>query len=222
MNLPKSVEELLKKEYTKDKEGNDVKIKALSTRNNLLAIQNIIGKHKPLHTLEIGLAFGASALLISELHKINAGNHTAIDPFQNKKWRGIGVNILKQNNCLNNFKYIEGYSNDILPQLVKLDKKFDFIYIDGSHVFEDVFIDFYYAFSLLTKNGIVLFDDSADTEVNKVISYIRKNYGSYMVELDGWSSLKYRIARKLNKVQLVGFQKTKDKDLIWGNSFNNF
>lgn len=157
-------------------------------------------------------------------------SHTAIDPFQHKKWKGMGIELLRKNDCLFNFTHIKDFSFNALPKLVKEKEKFGIIYIDGSHLFEDVFIDFYYTFLLLEKGGVVLFDDSADNEVNKVISYIRKNYSSCMKELDmleynprkGWEVVKYRIARKFNKVQLVGFQKIQEKQLVWGNSFKNF
>ena len=43
-----------------------------------------------------------------------------------------------------------------------LDKgeRFDMIYIDGSHEFDEVFVDAYYSYRLLSPGGIMLLDDS--------------------------------------------------------------
>ena len=53
--------------------------------------------------------------------------------------------------------------------------KFQLIYIDGSHRFEDVFCDFYFVRYLLAVGGYVMFDDSSDSEVAKVVRFVRKN-----------------------------------------------
>ena len=49
-----------------------------------------------------------------------------------------------------------GFSYDILP---KLEKIYDFIYIDGDHSEKAVWLDAIYSFKILRNNGIIIFDD---------------------------------------------------------------
>lgn len=64
----------------------------------------------------------------------------------------------------NQVKINKGSSFDILMNMVQEVKsgkreKYDFIYIDGSHVAKDVLIDTILAWELLKINGIMIFDD---------------------------------------------------------------
>lgn len=57
-----------------------------------------------------------------------------------------------------NFTIHKGYSQKILPTF-EATEKYDLIYIDASHRADDTFVDAYYAFKLLKKDGIIIFDD---------------------------------------------------------------
>jgi SAM-dependent methyltransferase len=54
------------------------------------------------------------------------------------------------------FTIVEGESQSMLHDIKG---KYDFIYIDGSHRSDDVFVDAYWADKLLNVNGIMIFDD---------------------------------------------------------------
>jgi len=56
-------------------------------------------------------------------------------------------------------RWHRGYSHDILMDLIKDKRKFDFIYIDGSHMAKDVLFDAILADRLIAPGGIILFDD---------------------------------------------------------------
>src|SRR4051794_8808419 len=62
------------------------KLPALSSPNNLHILRELIVRQQPRHTLEIGLAFGGSALtILSTLRETwhdGDYSHTAIDPMQ--------------------------------------------------------------------------------------------------------------------------------------------
>jgi hypothetical protein len=103
------------------------------------------------------------------------------------------------------------------------------IYVDGSHLFEDVFVDVFYSLKLLRTGGVVLLDDSSDPHVRKVISFIRKNFCEYIQDLDlepyrlpSQVSLKYQVAKRLRKVQLTGFRLSKKIDRLYGTKFMQF
>jgi hypothetical protein len=60
-------------------------------------------------------------------------------------------------------------------------KKLDFLFIDGSHYFEDVLADWLIYKNFVSKNGIIAFHDcnnkiNSNGGVPKLINFIKKNY----------------------------------------------
>lgn len=188
---------------------------ALSTTNNLEVLRGLMLERKPERTLEIGLSFGGSALLIAATHRdLNrspAAQHVAIDPFQKTVWDNAGVASLRRA-ALDRYVDVRAqFSSIALPQLLDQGRSFDLIYVDGSHLFEDVFVDLYFAVRLLAPSGIVLFDDCSDPHVAKVMRFVVTNWSGWVREIDlsaqraDGRSVRYRIARQLGKIQLRAF-----------------
>ena len=67
-----------------------------------------------------------------------------------------GYNVLK----------IKGDSVSSLRSLLRKKKKFDVIYIDGSHNGEDVLSDAIESYKLLNLNGLIFFDDLMNINYN--------------------------------------------------------
>ena len=120
--------------------------------------------NEKIQTLEIGSFEGRSSLFI--LKNLKKTNLTCVDtfkPFQELQ----DDNSKKFNNIFNNFKkntskfskrlkIIKNTSNSFF----KINKKeYDFIYVDGSHEFDDVVHDAKKSFKYLKKGGIIIFDD---------------------------------------------------------------
>ncbi len=126
-------------------------------------------------TLETGFAFGCSTayIIAAAKHK-----HYAIDPFQ-KAYRKIGLENIKRLGLLKYLEFKNDFSYNALPQLLKEGVKIDFAFIDGSHKFDDAFIDFYYIDLLLNEKGYVLFHDNWLGSVHAVISWIKNNKANY-------------------------------------------
>lgn len=105
---------------------------------------------------------------------------------------------------------------------------FGLVYIDGSHLFEDIFVDAYYVTRMLTIGGIVAFDDSANPHVAKVLKFIRGNMRLGLEEVDltrfrePQPSLRYRLARRLGKVQLTAFRRVGNVERAWDAPFHSF
>ncbi|MBI4470317.1 MAG: class I SAM-dependent methyltransferase [Acidobacteria bacterium] len=189
-----------------------------STVNNLLVLRSICHERKPEHTLEIGLLFGASTAVIAACYRDHGiegrGQHIAVDPYQRTVWDDAGRITLEDAGLREYVTVLDEFSNAALPRLVTEGWQCDLAYVDGSHLFEDVFVDFYYVNQLLRENGIVLFDDSTDPHVRKVLRFIQHNRGDSYRQLDltghrppAAQTLKYRIGQRFGRVQLTGFQK---------------
>lgn len=71
----------------------------------------------------------------------------------------IFLENIKREKKENFIEIIRGDSTEELVKLLRTNKKFDFIYIDGSHMCLDVHADAILSWELLNKDGILAFDD---------------------------------------------------------------
>jgi predicted O-methyltransferase YrrM len=159
-----------------------------STLNNLRFIQQTMREQKPLRTLEIGLAFGASTLVFCSEHQHlgqePAKQHAALDPYQPYSMLDeAGVYAVERAGLAEFLDYRPEFSEFVLPRLLESGERYDFIYIDGSHLFENVLIDAFYSARLLNDGGWMALDDSSDPHIAKVNDFIRRNLGNVMREV---------------------------------------
>ena len=194
---------------------------ARSTRNNLILLYNLCRALKPRRTLEVGLASGASALALTASFEAEGaepeGQHIAIDPFQLSAEEGfdaLGLKMLDEAGRSGYLTFFPERSAIVLPRLVAEGVRIDLAYIDGSHLFEDVFIDFYYLYRLLPKGGLLCFDDCVFPDVRKVLRFIERNFRGFLAPFDvspfradRGGSLKYRLAKRLGRIQFRAFQR---------------
>lgn len=142
-------------------------------------LQWLILDYKLTKTLEIGLAYGISALHICSAHLKNGlnGSHTAIDPFQSFEWKSIGLLNIKRSG-IENFRFYQQPSEYALPSLCCSGESssFDLILIDGNHLFDYALIDLFYAFRLLKIGGFVVLDDCDTPSLIQVLQYALKNW----------------------------------------------
>lgn len=208
---------------------------SLSSANTLTVLRNLALAEKPVRTLEVGLAYGGSALALCATHKDlgrqPAHQHTAIDPYQAKVWDNAGVMAIEKAGLEGYFDCRHESSALFLPQMVRdgAAGTINLAYIDGSHLFEDVFIDWYFVARLLADQGVVVFDDNSDPHVGKVIQFVRKNFAKSFVPVDlgpfradGGHSLSYRVGVAFGKTQVVAFRKVGRPDREWDSRFVSF
>lgn len=145
--------------------------------NNILLWKKLLKnfKNKPnLFFLEIGCYEGRATLwLLENILTHPSSKISVIDTFKGSmdhKKAGKDTQNLLKNFKYNLASYIfsnpkqtkvfinQGLSGVILRKM-ELRNKFDFIYIDGSHIAKDVLEDSILSWRLLKKNGILIFDD---------------------------------------------------------------
>lgn len=192
----------------------------LSSTNSLIILRNLHRTQRAARTLEIGFGFGASSLVFTQTHK-DIGSpptkqHISIDPFA-RDWDEAGLVTIERAGLAGWLDFRSEFSYLELPRLLAGGEQFDIAYIDGSHHFEDAFVDAYFVSRLLRDGGVVVFDDCATKDVQKVIQFIRANWSHGLEELnlspfraDGGRNLRYRFARQLGRAQLTAFKKISD------------
>jgi predicted O-methyltransferase YrrM len=132
-------------------------------------------EHELADTLEVGCGLGKSAVSIM---LGTGGEHLAIDPFQaNYDFRGVGN--VERAGLAESFELRAERSCTALPALLAEGRRFDFVFIDGSHRFDDILLDFTFADLLLRPGGYVVFDDLWMRTTQLVLAYIRTNRPDY-------------------------------------------
>jgi predicted O-methyltransferase YrrM len=142
-------------------------------------LSRLIAERKPRVSLEVGLAFGISALFICEAMKASTPDprHIVIDPAQNAPayWQGVGLANLERAGYGGFVEFIEKPSQIALPALVAAGRRIDFAFIDGEHTFDHVLFDFFFIDQLLNVGGVVVFDDAAWPSIRRVARFVATN-----------------------------------------------
>jgi cephalosporin hydroxylase len=205
-------------------------IEALSTVNNLRTLRALMLQEKPSSTIETGLGPAGSALMFAATHR-DLGHepvrqHVALDPNQTSIWDNSGRLALENAKLEAYVEVREEESFVGLPKLLAEGRRFDMAYIDGSHQFEDAFIDFFYIKEMLNVGGLMIFDDSIHPQVRKVLNFIQANYNFAYQRLSIASfrgnRLKYIVAERLHKTQMTVFRKIKTERRYWNEPLKQF
>jgi len=153
---------------------NDLPEGKYKTFTDILNYVNWKNSNKQINVLEIGTYTGVSLIKILDFFpKYKA---TVIDAWKNytevnNKNKITYMDEIEENNIekifyenikiaeIKNLTVIKNDSTTALFDLINNGEKFDFIYIDGSHMLLDSYTDILYSFILLDKGGIMAIDD---------------------------------------------------------------
>lgn len=128
----------------------------------------------PKQSLEVGLAYGFSTIyILAAIDQIGAGRHISIDPFQTSSWHRVGAYQAKHLNMERSFELLQEFSATALARFAAQGTQFEFIFIDGSHRFDDVLVDFTLAADLCPVGGNIILDDMWMPSIQTLASWIR-------------------------------------------------
>jgi predicted O-methyltransferase YrrM len=130
--------------------------------------------------IEIGLAYGSSALAIGEalLRGDPAGvSHVMIDPYQETSYASVGWEAVRAAGLAATSLLITEPSSRALPRLASEGFTADAAFVDGSHRFHEVFVDLYYLRWLVRPGGLVILDDTEWPSVAAAVRYFDLNLG---------------------------------------------
>lgn len=170
-------------------------------------LQSLVRRLDPTVSLEVGLAYGVSALFICDALTIREGTqHIAIDPNQNggpwgTPWGGIGIANLRRAGYEDIVRLIEAPSYRALAELEGSGQRLDFAFVDGWHTFDFTLVDFFFIDRMLNVGGIVVFDDAHWPAIRKVCRFVRMNMHYSIVGTVG--SQKVTLKRRLLELVLA-------------------
>lgn len=143
-------------------------------------IYNLCRELKPKKTAEIGLAYGFSTIyILAALHENGAGLHFAIDPCQTSVFNDIGLCQPAKVGMSSAFRFIPERSVPAFVDLIRSGDFFEFIFIDGSHRFDDALVDFMLSAEVCLPGGCIVFDDMWMPPIQRAVSFVRANRADF-------------------------------------------
>ena len=157
-----------------------------------MVLYDTVSKFGACRTLEVGLAYGISTLFICQaLVDRGGGTHTAFDPLQTSLWKSIGLLNVQLAGFQEIVRFREAPSHTVLPDLLRAGDQFDFIFVDGAHLFDFALLDFYYANLLLKPQGHLMLHDLWMPSVRKLLTFILRNYPYRVVDAPSSTPVKF-------------------------------
>ena len=170
------LEEIIRTGTVRTSEGEALPLHSHIPPEEGALLQQIIRRSRPTVSLEIGLAYGVSAMYICEaLRDVAAEVHVVLDPLQEEEWKGVGLRNLTLAGYGELVRFEPFPSSRALPRLVDEGLRVDFAFVDGSHRFDDTLVEFFYLDLLLRTGGIMAFDDAGMESIQKVLRFALAN-----------------------------------------------
>lgn len=143
------------------------------------ALRDLVIRERAGVVIEIGLAYGSSALAIGEAllsQDVNDPKHLIVDPYQDH-FHHVGWNAIERAGLTDGAELVPERSQVALPRLLAQGFTADVGFVDGSHLFHNVFVDLYFLRELVRPNGLIILDDCDWPSVGTAVSYFELNCG---------------------------------------------
>jgi predicted O-methyltransferase YrrM len=143
------------------------------------ALRDLIVAENARVVIEIGLAYGSSALAIGEALQTQERQdtkHVIIDAYQDQ-FNNAGWEAMRSAGLSDHCTLITERSQLALPRLVSEGLVADAAFVDGSHIFHNVFVDLYFLRELVRPGGLIVLDDCQWPSVATAAHYFEVNAG---------------------------------------------
>lgn len=158
-------------------------------------LRDLLLSERARSVIEIGLAYGASALAIAEALTTMADGaaHLIVDAYQSS-FAEAGWTALTAAGVEDVCTLVRERSQVALPELVSSGYQADAAFVDGSHHFHNVFVDLYFLGELVRPNGLIVVDDCEYPAVGAAVAYWVVNAGWKQEEIAEGTRLRaYRL-----------------------------
>jgi predicted O-methyltransferase YrrM len=165
----------------------DDRVTALETGKMLYLLELGLIR-EPATVLEIGLGWGFSAAGIQRLGCVRRHVIIEVDVGSPRASQGER-NVRSAASDQESLELCWGDSHVVLPRLCAREERFDLVFIDGGHRYDDVFVDFHFARRLVAPGGNVVFDDTWLPSIRTVVSWVETNLSDQWQRLPAPQSL---------------------------------
>lgn len=182
--------------YLEDLQGNRMPLHSHTSLEQAEFLVRQIRSIDASTTLEIGLAYGISALCIAEEIKNKPqAKHYVIDPFQTVHWSGLGLLNLERAGLRSIVDFHEEFAQLVLPRLLRDGVRIDFAYVDAGKRMDDTLVFAHFLQQLVRVGGLIAFDDLSFPGIRKALRYIlsQKHFRLYAT----FGAQRISVSRKL-------------------------
>jgi predicted O-methyltransferase YrrM len=157
-------------------------------------LRDVLVEARPHVVIEIGLAYGSSALAIAEalVGQDRQTKHVIIDAYQDR-FHNVGWEAIVSAGLGDRCTLVAERSQLALPRLLTDGVVADAAFVDGSHAFHNVFVDLYFLRELVRPGGLIILDDCQWPSVATAVRYFEVN--------SGWQSQPMAIERDLGPME---------------------
>lgn len=162
------------------------------SRTDADVLRDVLADEGVTSVIEIGLAYGTSALAIQEalaLSTPSGGRHVIIDAYQDE-FHDVGWTELRDAALDDRCELLRARSQLALPRLIEEGVVADAAFVDGSHIFHNVFVDLHFLRELVQPGGLVVLDDCQWPSVATAAAYFQRNTGWRSHPLAGQTRLR--------------------------------
>ena len=143
------------------------------------ALRDLLVEARAHVVIEIGLAYGSSALAIAEAlvgQNQQDSKHVIIDAYQDR-FQNVGWEAIVSAGLGDLCTLVAERSQVALPRLLTDGVVADAAFVDGSHTFHNVFVDLYFLRELVRPGGLIVLDDCQWPSVATAVRYFEVNTG---------------------------------------------
>ncbi len=159
-------------------------------------LRDLLVAHRARTVIEIGLAYGSSALAMAEALVVQGAGrakHVIVDAYQDQ-FQNQGWDALVAAGVADDCVLLAERSQLALPRLAAEGWRADAAFVDGSHMFHNVFVDLVYLWELVRPGGLVVLDDCSYPSVATAVRYFEVNAGWRREPIDRETRLRaYRL-----------------------------
>ena len=140
-------------------------------------LRDLVIREQARRTLEVGLGLGLSSLAIIEGILTVGGDvhHTTMD-FAQAERDYAGRQSILDASARDVSTVMPKDSAVALAELYSSGKRFDFAFVDGSHVFDGVIVDLFYTIRLVKPDGLIVLDDHWMPAVQTALAFCTTNW----------------------------------------------
>jgi predicted O-methyltransferase YrrM len=183
------IRELLRTGVTTDGKGTVRKIFPVSLEPRCAdALRDRVQRENAVRCIEVGLAYGFSALHICEGLARGSdpeARHVVMDPNQLTGYARAGLQVLEKAGAADGIEFHDAESQRQLPRFVEEKRRFDLAFIDGNHRCDYVFVDLFFLYRLVKAAGVVAVDDYNLPGIRKAVSFYVNNLKWSLESVEG-------------------------------------
>lgn len=168
-NQPDLLDAIFRDGVVHDEEGHQHRLHSETSAAQCTFLADLILETNASRCLEVGLAYGVSALAICRAIKnFKQPQYYAIDPMQSY-WKNIGISNLKAAGHWEFVRFLPEYSDVGLTKLWQEGIVLDFAYVDSTKVFDILLVDAHLIAKMLKVGGLLVIDDVSFPGVRKLV-----------------------------------------------------